>query len=358
MPEEEFTILDHIDGIRVPGKVFKEPANEYWQLIRLWNGMEYLFTQASSCDYAVKQTINPEGKDIKFASMGLSVGRVRQDLLTCAFDWYAISACQYVRTVGAIDFRDNKSRPTPQEYVENIIPDVKTYRDKVAAHFAGTTRNRNDNDAERLMSLLPQLSVGTDGHSVSTLTLKKTSGGKSTDSSALTPWSITKVHEELRKRYWPNALKERITNIVTQYREALDTVVSDAGKELPGNLSSFPNDCCHHASKMLLLFFSDMRIFDFEMYSGRVPGRKVNHDEHVWLQRGDLIVDITTDQFEDESLPSVIVTENSNFHKKLNGQAGKPITHEMLQRWRKYYEENDVNQRITEVLNEKNKLTS
>ena len=52
------------------------------------------------------------------------------------FHWYSISACQYVRTVGAIAYLQDNSRPKPLEYVNSVIPEVKAYRDKVGAHYA------------------------------------------------------------------------------------------------------------------------------------------------------------------------------------------------------------------------------
>ncbi|MEA3224911.1 MAG: hypothetical protein U9Q07_03100, partial [Planctomycetota bacterium] len=67
-------------------------------------------------------------------------------LLTCTFHWYAISACQYVRTVGVIAKAHAPERLKPIAYVESIIPEVKIFRDKVAAHFAWASQNKKDND--------------------------------------------------------------------------------------------------------------------------------------------------------------------------------------------------------------------
>jgi len=36
------TILDHIYGIKVPGEVFREPANEYWALLCLRQGLDFM----------------------------------------------------------------------------------------------------------------------------------------------------------------------------------------------------------------------------------------------------------------------------------------------------------------------------
>src|SRR4051794_34631260 len=57
MDDSEVTILDHISGIGVPGRVFDEPANEYWQLCRLWAGMEYLYSRVAPIDAEIRQRI-------------------------------------------------------------------------------------------------------------------------------------------------------------------------------------------------------------------------------------------------------------------------------------------------------------
>ncbi len=42
LTDAPLTVLDHIDNIVVPGDVFAEPVNEYWALVWLREGMEYL----------------------------------------------------------------------------------------------------------------------------------------------------------------------------------------------------------------------------------------------------------------------------------------------------------------------------
>lgn len=114
-PDTTVTILDHFDNIRVLGDVFHEPVNEYWALICLNHGMEFLYRQALQCDHAVKRQLNPNGTVRFFGGGNLpAFTQVPRTLLTCAFHWYAISACQYVRTVGAIAYRQDPTRPLPR----------------------------------------------------------------------------------------------------------------------------------------------------------------------------------------------------------------------------------------------------
>ncbi len=198
----DFTILDYIDSIKVPGKVFEEPANEYWALICLHQGLEFLYQQAARCDQVVLKSLNPKIRVLMSGSCPELAG-VSQSLLTCAFHWYAVSACQYVRTVGAIARRYDKAQPLPKEYACKVIPEVVAFRDKVAAHFAWTTKNKEDNEAERDASIMPQLSFVDDSFFVSAFTIGVRQSGEASDSSAMKPWSISKVHQQLRLRYWP-----------------------------------------------------------------------------------------------------------------------------------------------------------
>jgi hypothetical protein len=198
------TVLDHIDNITVAGNVFEQPANEYWALICLRQGMEFLYRQAQQCDRVMKQQVNPQG-NLKYVGLGNlpEMRAVPTPLLTCAFHWYAISACQYARTVGAIAYRQDATRPLPPRYVAAVMPDVLAFRDKVAAHFAWSTQHSKDNDAERLASILPPLTFEDDSFHVGGFAVALHCEGKESSSQSITPWSICKVHERLRARYWP-----------------------------------------------------------------------------------------------------------------------------------------------------------
>ena len=205
MSTEPVTVLDFLAEITVPGKVFERPGNEYWALVCLRRGLEFLYRQAQMCDELVKQQIDPTGSTT-FAGFGNlpQLDVVPKPLLTCAFHWYAISACQYVRTVGAIASRLAlwKTPTKPLDYVRKVIPEVLAFRDKVAAHFAWTTKNDKDNDAERLASIIPPLAFVEDSFHVGAGLLVVQRSGVESSSDTLTPWSICKIHEQLRDRYW------------------------------------------------------------------------------------------------------------------------------------------------------------
>ena len=200
--KQKETVIDYIDNITVPGLVFDKPANEYWALICLKEGMEFLYRQAKHCDDAVKARVNPKGnlKCYSFGNLPEFQG-IPMGLLTCSFHWYAISACNYVRTVGAIACQQNSDNLKPRQYAEKIIPEVLAFRDKVAAHIGWASNNKKDNDAERLVSILPPLVFTNDSFWVGAFDCSLKKNGKVSTSKAKA-WSICNVHKELQKRYW------------------------------------------------------------------------------------------------------------------------------------------------------------
>jgi len=198
------TTLDHLDNIAVPGDVFQMPTNEYWALVCLKDGLEFIFRQVRKCDELARQRPNPEGK-LKVLSMGNDplLAEFPKGLLTCSFHWYAVTACQYVRTVGAIARQHDSKRPLPTQYVRNVIPEVLAFRDKVAAHFAWTMKNKHDCEADRKLSVMPQLRFQDDACHVGGWNLTVKSSPETSTSKAIVAWSVADVHERLRKRYWP-----------------------------------------------------------------------------------------------------------------------------------------------------------
>lgn len=195
--------LDYIENIEVEGDPFSEPANEYYALLCLKSGMNYLYRFAKKCDEVCLSQLDPK-KQIFFFGNFPEIKGIPNQLLSCAFQWYSVSACQYVRTVGTIAYIQDNHRKKPPEYVESVIPEVLTYRDKVGAHFAWYSgHNSQDNDAERLASIIPQTSFYKDSFHVGALTVSMKRSGKGSSSKKIPPWSIVKIHERLQERYWP-----------------------------------------------------------------------------------------------------------------------------------------------------------
>lgn len=105
------TTLDHIDSIIVTGEPFTEPANEYWQLVCFREGLETLNRFAVACDTKARKFRGiPDCFEGAYSEGGSIVGiGVNLPLLTCAYQWYSVTACQYVGLVGAIARRQDQA---------------------------------------------------------------------------------------------------------------------------------------------------------------------------------------------------------------------------------------------------------
>lgn len=81
-------------------------------------------------------------------------------------------------------------------------------------------------------------------------------------------------------------------------------------------LPRFPDNCCNFAANLLLLELSDAGSERLRRMIGTVhDDRGDDVATHVWVQAGDLVVDIAADQFEQ---PKVIVEHLSSWHCSLH----------------------------------------
>jgi len=98
------------------------------------------------------------------------------------------------------------------------------------------------------------------------------------------------------------------------------------------NMRRFPHDCCTHACSLLARYLQDAGLGPFDTIMGQHP-RGQGHGKHRWLQKGDLIVDITAYQFS-EIQDKVLVTRSSAWH---DGLAGVPIKEDPQEVWEEFY---------------------
>ena len=197
-------ILDHIEPIELSDDDIRKFFNEMRSLRYLSVGLDYLYRQVAKIEGHVRSPIDPS---VVTFSMGndpnAHIPRDVRDLVAASFHWYAVSACNYIRMVGWIWKQVNPKAPGPLKYVEAVAHDLKTWRDKVGAHFAKHAGSYHDNDAEREASVIYAVAFLDDSFVAPPMTVRLRRSGKATSSQALRPWRLTKVHEELRKRYWP-----------------------------------------------------------------------------------------------------------------------------------------------------------
>jgi hypothetical protein len=97
-----------------------------------------------------------------------------------------------------------------------------------------------------------------------------------------------------------------IRKLATQFRRAIERCPRS---QLPIRFRDFPHGSCGDAALLLAKFLQENGHTDFLYIC-----RRCEDQSHAWLQRDDLIVDITADQFPDQQ-QSVIVAFDSDWHK-------------------------------------------
>lgn len=103
-----------------------------------------------------------------------------------------------------------------------------------------------------------------------------------------------------------------IAALAGAFRAALES--ADRSR-LPVTLQAFPQGACGDAALLLAKFLEQHGHGGFDYMLGWRDGWS-----HAWLQRGQLVVDITADQFDEVGEP-VIVCDGSPWHAAFDGEA-------------------------------------
>jgi hypothetical protein len=104
---------------------------------------------------------------------------------------------------------------------------------------------------------------------------------------------------------------DKLHALASAFRRA---ILSCDPKALPTRPLDFPRGTCGEATLLLAKYLEEQGCGRFNYVLGQRDNKS-----HAWLQRGDLIVDITADQFADQPA-SVIVTAESPWHRGFAGE--------------------------------------
>jgi len=177
-------------------------ASRYHNELQVLNGwaygLQFLYSQTRLMEKHAVSRLDSEPGDN--AAPPASASLVFRNL-SCCFQWYAVTLCNFVELIGAIGWELDATRKPPRDYIKEVIPAVLDYRNKVAAHV-GRARRNAANPAEQFLSMLPPSALVNGRYTAgSWATHIKRSGTSNTG--RLEQWSLTVTHEELAKRYWP-----------------------------------------------------------------------------------------------------------------------------------------------------------
>jgi len=104
--------------------------------------------------------------------------------------------------------------------------------------------------------------------------------------------------------------EDRIRELAARFRE---TILKCNKSELPLSLADFPTGSCADASMLLGTYFKDNGIDGFILIKGK-RGEGSSLETHYWLEKDDMLIDITADQFEGINEAIVITDTNSSWH--------------------------------------------
>lgn len=109
---------------------------------------------------------------------------------------------------------------------------------------------------------------------------------------------------------------DRLQSHSARFRSALDALSPKLGL----SFCRFPLGACADSSLLLGTYLAEQGFGAFHYMLGSYGDEfRGNFSSHAWLQQGELIVDVTADQFPDITAP-VIVTHNSHWHRMLRGE--------------------------------------
>lgn len=192
-------VIDYIANLKLSDEEEVGHFNELSCLSYLATGLRYLYEQVQSVEAEVNKRF-PRNKEVFVFGSAPGMEGVNQALVACAFHWYAVTACNYVKMVGWLT--NNGELSKAKKYMKSVLPQVYLWRHKVAAHFAIIDPRKDDNAADLAMSVMFPISFEKDAFYTGSLTLTMSGGGKQSTSRQDMRWSLTHTHCDLIDRYW------------------------------------------------------------------------------------------------------------------------------------------------------------
>ena len=215
-------IIDHADNLELKDEDAERYFNELRSLQYLSTGLNFLNTQVRRIEAVVNARLEKD-QVVFMCGNAPELQGIPQDLVACAFHWYSVTACNYVKLVGWL--LNGGDTAEANRYLQHVLPEVYVWRNKVGAHFARIGPREEDTPADLAKSVTFPISFDDDAFYVNSLVLTMSSGGQERprpqgiadwrwrllgmsgreriSSRKDMRWSLTHTHERLSSRYWP-----------------------------------------------------------------------------------------------------------------------------------------------------------
>lgn len=190
------TEFDRIDNRALPDRLRTNQTNALNSLRYLAEGLSWLAHSVSEQEQTLLRRLPAEKRMTIWGNHPL-LRDVPIGLLACAFHWYAVSACNFVRLAGWLT--NGGDDAAALDYLKAVLPDVKVWRDKVGAHFAIAGPLPKDSQADLMSSVL--FPIGWDDDCFVAAPMNLVVGGRNPSASSLQKWSVTRTHAALQSRF-------------------------------------------------------------------------------------------------------------------------------------------------------------
>jgi hypothetical protein len=108
-----------------------------------------------------------------------------------------------------------------------------------------------------------------------------------------------------------------IKMLCEEFRCAMEMLSPDSfSKGLSIGSAKFPAGCCGDTAELLGSYLEDNGLKDCFYVSGEAGGGNSEIKTHAWIEQGDLVIDITADQFQvmGEQFPSVYIGPKTQWY--------------------------------------------
>ena len=194
-------IIDHVDNAELRDEDAEQYFNEFHTLKYLWTGLSFLNDQVQKMEAEVNSRLDKNQRVFMYGNSP-RLEEIPQNFVACAFHWYSVTACNYVKLVGWIINRG--AIIEANKYLRDVLPEVSIWRNKVGAHFALTAPKREDTPADLAQSVMFPISFDDDAFYAHSFVFGMTSGNQGSSSRRDMTWSLTHTHKQLVARYWPD----------------------------------------------------------------------------------------------------------------------------------------------------------
>ncbi|MEW6252135.1 MAG: hypothetical protein AB1716_15965 [Planctomycetota bacterium] len=192
-------VLDNLVGLALSPEQATVFHNDLHARVTLWIGLDLLYRATRR----LENTLRPDFPNGCVEVVWGNIPGIPLQLLArtaCYFDWYSVSAANFVGLTGWIAQTAGLTTVSANEYRRSVIPLVLKHRNKVGAHFS-RFKPEEDGRALQEASTFRQLGLVNGRFWANYMYFTHRAAGTTTNSRDLPPWCLSATHEELQGRY-------------------------------------------------------------------------------------------------------------------------------------------------------------